>query len=186
MTLLVTLEDSFLQVTCRCRLDRISLDSWVQTFLTIRAHYQQAGTNSKNPGLEAKWILGYTMFLTWKECAASGCRCFISEYKWEQISLTRNRSLLCGAKQIFKTSVLPLHIHCFPHVSSDIFFPDCSWDKTNSLHIGESSTCIILNLGLVLRFFIYRHCGQYCHNLFGFGNWSLTSNMTLQIQVLHI
>lgn len=60
------------------------------------------------------------------------------------------KSVLCGAKM---TSVLPLHIRCFPHVSSDILFSGCSWDETNSLLIGESSTCVILNLGLALRFF---------------------------------
>lgn len=43
----------FLQVTHRCRLGLISVDPWIQTFLTIRAHYKQAGTNSENPGLEA-------------------------------------------------------------------------------------------------------------------------------------
>lgn len=54
MTLLLTLEDSFLQVIHGCRLDPISLDSWTHTFLTIRGHYKQAGTNSENLGLEAK------------------------------------------------------------------------------------------------------------------------------------
>lgn len=55
MTVLLTLEDSFLQVTHRCsRLDQISLDSWIQTSLTFRAHYKKAGTDSENPGFEAK------------------------------------------------------------------------------------------------------------------------------------
>lgn len=55
MTLLLTLEDSFLQVTrTSTRLDQISLDSWIQASLTFRAHYKKAGTNSGNPGFEAK------------------------------------------------------------------------------------------------------------------------------------
>lgn len=57
MTLLLTLEDSFLQVTHTCtstRLDQISLDSWIQASLTFRARYKKAGTNSENPGFEAK------------------------------------------------------------------------------------------------------------------------------------
>lgn len=53
MTLLLTLEDSFLQVTHRCQSDQISLGSWIQTFLTVGAQYKQAGTSSENSGLEA-------------------------------------------------------------------------------------------------------------------------------------
>lgn len=86
----------------------------------------------------------------------------------------QQKSVLSGAKQIFQTSVLPLHICGFPHVSSG-----CSVAETNSLLIRENSTCIILTLRLALVFFTYRQCEQYCHNLFGFGNWSFTSNMAL-------
>lgn len=86
----------------------------------------------------------------------------------------QQKSELSGAKQILKTSVLPLHVCGFPHVSSGR-----SVDETNNPLTGENFTCIILMLGLALRFFIYRQCGQYCHNLFGFGNWSFTSNMAL-------
>lgn len=82
------------------------------------------------------------------------------------------KSLLSGAKQIFKTSVLPLRVRSFPHVSSG-----CSLDETNSPLICENSTCIILKLGLALRFFIYRQCGQYSHNLCAIGNGSHTSHM---------
>lgn len=135
MTLLLTLEDSFLQVTHTCtstRLDQISLDSWIQASLTFRAHYKKAGTNSENPGFEAKWILGYAIFSTGNEYAVSGCRCFIWEYKLEWNSLTRNsRSLFSLVPNIFKTSVLPLGIQCFPHGSSG-----CRLDETSSCSLG--------------------------------------------------
>lgn len=138
MALLLTLEDSFLQVTHRCsRLDQISLGSWIQTSLRFRAHYKKAVTNSENAGFEAKWILEYAIFSTWNECASSGCRCFISEYKWERSSLTRSsRTLFSLVPNTFKTSVLPLGIHCFPHGSSG-----CRLEGKHYMCIPEIKAC---------------------------------------------
>lgn len=206
MTLLLTLEDSFLQVTHRCRLDRIGLDSWIQTFLTIRAHHKQAGTNSENPGLEAKWILEYTVFLTWKECAASGCRCFISEHKWEQISLTRNRSLfslvpsrysrhLCChfTFAVFPTSaVAAVWMRPTAHSSGRTL---CAWSWSWCLHSGFSftgsvnstaTTCLALGTGVLLQYMAsIRHyrCRSYT---FRHGTWGIWQTWGLSIKAFFL
>lgn len=84
-------------------------------------------------------------------------------------SKKKQESVLSGAKQIFMaTSVLPLSICRFPRV--------CSLDRPTTCSQGKT-TCVILNLGLSLRFVMCEHRGQCPHNLFGFGNWTLTSNM---------
>lgn len=118
------------------------------------------------------------MFLTWKERAVSGCRSFISECKWEQISLTRN------SRSLF--SLVPSR-HSRRHQCCHFAFAvlpmsavAAVWTRPTP-RSSEKITCVIPKLGLALRFFIYRQCGQYCHNLFSFGNWSLTWN-TASIQ----
>lgn len=118
------------------------------------------------------------MFLTWKQCAVSGCRSFISECKWEQISLTRNsRSLFSLVPSRHSRQHLCCH---FAFAVLPMSAVAAVWTRPTPRSSGKI-TCVIPKLGLALRFFIYRQCGQYCHNLFSFGNWSLTWN-TASIQ----
>lgn len=110
--------------------------------MRFRAHYKKAGTKLEKPGFEAKGILEYAIFSTWNECAASGCRCFMSECKQERTSLTRkSRTPFSLVPNIFKTSVLPLEfiVYLMAALAAGWMGPAAAhWGKHYSLQCIES------------------------------------------------
>lgn len=151
MTLLLTLEDSFLQVTYRCsRLDPNILEIQGSLF---KSRYQV--WKARIWGQMNLWICPI-LHVKW---GCSVCMQMFLRMRAEFSNKKQQNSLLSGAK----------HIQDICAASWHSLFP--SWQQwlqagqDQQLLARENTTCVVLKLKLALRFFIHRHCGQYCHSL---------------------